>query len=358
MEPVNHPYHLFSTPRLYYQSMLESIENAGNYIYIETFRLGRDAVGEQFRDALAEKAKQGIEVKLLIDYWGGRALDDTFFKALIDAGGEVRYFEKIKYNTDIFTRGHRRNHRKLLLIDDRITYIGSSNLTGYNINWRESVLRMEDPITGVFRKIFIQDFRIYKKYVLNVVYYSKGEEFNDFEILRDVPNIAVKKINYRFVKLINEAKRRVIIETPYFLPGYLLRKAMINAVKRGVEVQVVMPRQSDVNIVDILRNKYLGPLAKSGIQFLFYTKDNLHAKLMLIDNTTFAIGSSNFDYRSFRYMFEIVLIGHDASIIKQIKNHVHETITDSAPFNFERWADRPFINKLFEWLILPFRHYL
>ncbi len=338
--------------------MLESIKNANNYVYIETFRLGRDHIGEQFISALAKKAGQGIEVKLLIDYWGGKALDDSFFKKLTDAGGEVRFFEKIKFNTDIFTRGHRRNHRKLLLIDDNITYIGSSNLTGYNINWRESVLRMEDGLTKIFKKIFLQDFKIYKKYVLNVVYYSQKETFKNFEILRDVPNIAVKKINYRFVKLINEAKRRVIIETPYFLPGFLLRKAMINAVKRGVEVQVVMPRQSDVNIVDILRNKYLGPLAKSGIQFLFYTKDNLHAKLMLVDDATFAIGSSNFDFRSFRYMFEIVLIGHETSIIKQIKNHVHKTISNSAPFNFERWANRPFINKIFEWLLLPFRHYL
>ncbi|RLD87897.1 MAG: hypothetical protein DRJ09_09380 [Bacteroidetes bacterium] len=338
--------------------MLESIGKAKEYIYVETFRLGRDTVGEKFRDALTEKAKQGVEVKLLIDYWGGRMLDDNFFKSLTNAGGEVRYFEKIKYNTDIFTRGHRRNHRKLLLIDNAITYIGSSNLTGYNLNWRESVLRMEDEITATFKKLFLQDFRIFKKYVLNVVYYSKKEEYNNFEILRDVPNIAVKKINYRFVKLINEAKRRVIIETPYFLPGFLLRKAMINAVKRGVEVQVVMPRQSDVNIVDILRNKYLGPLAKSGIQFLFYTKDNLHAKLMLVDDNTFVVGSTNFDYRSFRYMFEIVLIGHEPSITEQIKSHTHETISHSAPFNFERWVNRPYINKLFEWLILPFRHYL
>lgn len=358
MNSINHPYHLFSNPRLYYQSMLENIKNAKEYVYLETYRIGRDNIGKQFRDALTEKAKQSIQVKLLIDYWGCKSLDHSFFKNLTEAGGEVRYFEKIKYNTDIFTRGHRRNHRKLLLIDDKITYIGSSNITGYNLNWKESVLRMEDPITTVFKRIFLQDFRIYKKYVLNVVYYSKKEVFNNFEILRDVPNIAVKKINYRFVKLINEAKKRVVIETPYFLPGFLLRKAMINAVKRGVEVQVIMPRQSDVNIVDILRNKYLGPLAKSGIQFLLYTKNNLHAKLMLIDDTTFAIGSSNFDYRSFRYMFEIVLIGHENLIINQLKSHIHENISESAPFNIERWTNRPFINRLFEWLILPFRHYL
>jgi len=358
METLNKPYHLFSSPVHYYDSLLHDINNASKYIYIETFRLGRDNVGELFRDALTKKAKEGVEVKLLIDYWGARSLDSHYFKELINAGGDVRFFDKIKFNTDLFTRGHRRNHRKIQLIDDRITYIGSSNLTGYNTSWRESILRMEDDITLKFKIIFQQDFRIYKKYVLNVVYYSKKETHNSFDILRDVPNIAVKKINYRFVKMINEAQKRVIIETPYFLPGFLLRKAMINAVKRGVEVQVIMPSQSDVNIVDILRNKYLGPLARSGVQFLLYKKSNLHAKLVLIDNSSFAIGSSNFDYRSFRYMFEIMLIGSNRQIIEQIREHIHQTITDSAPFDFDRWLNRPFINKIFEWLLLPFRHYL
>ncbi len=358
MESLNKPYHLFSCPANYYKALIEDIKSAENYVYIETFRIGRDKVGEEIRQVLTEKAKQGIEVKLLIDYWGNRSLESGFFKELVDAGGEVRFFEKIKFNTDMFTRGHRRNHRKIQVIDDKITYIGSSNLTGYNVNWRESILRMEDDIAPKFKAIFLQDFRVYRKYVLNVVYYSKKETHNDFDILRDVPNIAVKKINYRFIKMINEAKQRVIIETPYFLPGFLLRKAMMNAVKRGVEVQVIMPSQSDVNIVDILRNKYLGPLSQAGVQLLLYKENNLHAKLMLVDDDTFAIGSSNFDYRSFRYMFEVMLIGHDAQIIEQIKKHIHETISVSAPFDYEHWLNRPYINKLFEWLIVPFRHYL
>ncbi len=358
MEALNKPYHLFSSPKHYYDALLNDIWLATKYVYIETFRLGRDNIGEQFRNILTQKAKQGVEIKLLIDYWGARSLDTNYFKELIAAGGEVRFFDKIKFNTDLFTKGHRRNHRKLQLIDDQITYIGSSNLTGYNTSWRESILRMEDDITLKFKTIFQQDFRIHKKYVLNVVYYSKKETHHDFDILRDVPNIAVKKINYRFVKMINEAQKRVTIETPYFLPGFLLRKAMINAVKRGVEVQVIMPSQSDVNIVDILRNKYLGPLSKSGIQFLLYQKSNLHAKLVLIDDHSFAIGSSNFDYRSFRYMFEIMLIGSNQQILNQVKEHIRQTTAESAPFDFDRWVNRSFINKIFEWLLLPFRHYL
>ena len=100
MDTIKKPYHLFSNPALYYKSMLKSISNAKKYIYVETFRLGRDTIGEQFRDALTTKARQGIEVKVLIDYWGARALDDNFFKSLTQAGGKVRFFEKIKFNTD------------------------------------------------------------------------------------------------------------------------------------------------------------------------------------------------------------------------------------------------------------------
>jgi cardiolipin synthase len=338
--------------------MLNDISTAKKYIYLQTFRLGRDKVGMKFRDMLTKKAKEGLDVKLVIDYWGARSLEESFFEELKENGGRVHFFEKIKFNTDFLTQSHRRNHRKLLLIDDKISYIGSSNITGYNINWRESVLRMEDKITEVFKKLFLEDFDGYRKYMLNVVLLTKKVTYKNFEILRDVPNIAVKKINYRFVKMINEAKRRVVIETPYFLPGFLIRKAMINAIKRGVEVQVIMPSQSDVNIVDILRNKYLGPLYRSGIHFMFYNNGNLHAKLMLVDNESFAIGSANFDYRSFRYMFEIMLLGQEASIIDQMKKHISETIENSKPFNYKRWLERPYINKVFEWVILPFRHYL
>ena len=355
---LKRPYHLFTYPKELYRSMLEDISKATRYVFVETFRMTSDELGKSFRDLLAHKAKQGVSVKLLIDYWGARALPERFFEQLKKAGGEVRYFEKIKFNTDFLTQSHRRNHRKLLLIDDQITYIGSSNITGYNMEWRESVLRMEDDITHLFKQVFLEDFENYRKYMLNVMAFTKKIVYKNFEIVRDVPNIAVKKINYRIVKLINEAKKRVVVETPYFLPGFLIRKAMINAVRRGVEVEVIMPVQSDVNVVDILRNKYLGPLYRSGIHFLLYKQGNLHAKLMLVDNEIFAIGSPNFDYRSFRYMFEIMLVGKEKSIVEQIKEHIGQTVAQSEPFNYKNWLERPVINKVFEWLILPFRHYL
>lgn len=358
MIKINEPYHLISEPLRYYDAMIADIEAAKKYIYLETFRVGNDVIGERFLRALNVKAKEGIEVKLLIDGWGVSNSGHELYGEIRKHGGGVRFFEKIKLNSDLFTKGHRRNHRKLLLIDDQISWIGSSNLTGYNMNWRESMLRMKSEITFTLSRLFMQDFRIYNKYVFNKVYNTRLVRFEDFEIVRDVPSIAYKRISKKFIRLFQLAKKKVIIETPYFLPGFLLRKAMTDAVKRGVEVIVVIPRHSDVTLVDILRNKYLGPLYKNGIQFLFFKTNNLHAKLMLVDDEQFAIGSSNFDYRSFRYMFEIMIFGNEPSINSQFMSHIEDTIDQCEPFIYSRWKKRPLINKFFEWLLLPFRHLL
>lgn len=358
MTKIREPYQLFSEPLRYYNAMVEDIELARKYVYVQTFRVGNDEIGQRFKRALTTKARQGVEVKILIDYWGAGSADQSFFKELIKAGGELRLFEKIRYNTDIFTKGHRRNHRKLLLIDDKISWIGSSNLTGYNLNWRESMLRMKSDITATFVKIFMEDYRMYNKYKFNIAYKTRLIKHNEFEIIRDVPSITFKRINQKFIKLIKNANKRVLIETPYFLPGFMLRKAMTDATNRGVEVIVVIPKRSDVNLIDILRNKYLGPLYQKGVVFNFYEHNNLHAKLMLVDDKIISIGSSNFDYRSFRYMFEIMLFGENAEIAEQIKSHIYKTLQNSTSFNYKQWVKRPLINKFFEYILLPFRHLL
>lgn len=359
MDILREPYQLFDQPLKYYNQMIVDIESARKYIYLETFRFGKDEMGERFRTALTRKASQGVEVKLLIDYWGAGPVDHEYFSELLKKGGSVRFFEKIKYTSDRFTQGHKRNHRKLLLIDDDLAWIGSSNITGYNINWRESMLRIRSKVvTFTLTKLFMQDFRIYNKYIFNKAYNTKTVKAGEFEIYRDAPSIAIKRINQKFIRMIKQAIESVIIETPYFLPGFLLRKALIDASKRGVKVTVILPNHSDVNLVDILRNKYLGPLNKSGIDFLFYKPNNLHAKLILVDDKNFAIGSSNFDYRSFRYMYEIMLAGSEPNIVRQVKEHVEVTIKDCFPFDIKEWENRAMINKLFEWLLLPFRHLL
>lgn len=348
----------FDDPWRFYNAMLDDLAVAKTSICLETYKFGNDNIGERFRDVLTRKAREGVKVKILIDSWGA-GVSHSFFRELLQHGGEVRFFMKIKFFWDFFTRNHRRNHRKLLLIDNNISYIGSANITGHSLNWCESVLRIADPdLNKHFTRIFLTDFRMYKRYVFNRPELTRLIRCGDYEILRDVPSITRQRIKKRYEKLIRNAKQRVVIETPYFLPGFLLRKAMSDAVKRGVDITVIIPRNSDVQLVDIVRGRYLGMLHKNGVNFRLFYPNNLHAKMMMVDNEVYSIGSPNFDYRSFRYQHEIILVGRDEETVSQVKEHIARCLDNSAPFDYEGWKNRPFMQRVFEWVFLPFRHLL
>jgi cardiolipin synthase len=207
--------------------------------------------------------------------------------------------------------------------------------------------------------VFNQDFRIYNTYVFsNKNNYLRLIHYQGFEIVRDMPSITKQRIMRKYIHLIKNAERSIVVVTPYFLPGFMLRKELMAAAEKGLDVKIIMPKRSDVGLVDILRNKYMGQLHESGMQLMLYRTHNLHAKLLLIDDQLFSIGSSNFDYRSFRYMYEIVLLGDDSDIAGQVKNFVNETLENTDLFNYEQWKRRPIISRFFEWLLIPFRHLL
>lgn len=346
-------------PLKFYNVMLSDIARARNFVYLETYKFANDHMGVKFRDALTRKAHAGVQVKLMIDSWGRGPVSDSFFEELIKYGGEVKFFEKIKLNTDIFTRGHRRDHRKIIVIDDEISYIGSMNITGYNLNWRELALRIKGELSLLFRKVFLQNYESINPYLIpNKLAFTRTVKMGDWEIIRDVPSIPVQRMKKKYVQLLRNAQSSVIIETPYFLPGFLLRKALMDAAKRGVDVNVIMPKHSDVRMIDILRNRYLGMLSKNNVKMMFFIPNNLHAKLMVIDNRVFSITSANFDYRSFRYQYEIALIGKEPEVLRQLNEHLNETLNNSEAFDYETWTDRPLIEKIFEAILIPFRHLL
>ncbi|MDP2423892.1 MAG: phosphatidylserine/phosphatidylglycerophosphate/cardiolipin synthase family protein [Bacteroidales bacterium] len=353
-EPIPN-YQLFSAPPALYEAMLSDIAAAKDYICLETYKFGNDSAGNRFRKALTEKSREGVNIKILIDSWGG-GVPISYFSEMIRHGAEVRYFQKIVLAFDFFTKNHRRTHRKLLIIDDKISYLGSANITGYSLDWRELQIRITGDMAHCFKKIFYQNFNLYQKYIFNKLNYRKAIHCLGFEIVQDMPSIYRQRIKKKFEELIKNAQKQILIETPYFIPGFKLRKALMDAAHRGVDVKVLMPQHSDVKIVDLLRNKYLGLIHRNKVKLLLYTPNNLHAKAMLVDDEIFCITSANFDYRSFRYQHEIALLGRQKEIIKMLKSHMEETLSQCIPFNYDFFTQRPIIQKIFEILLVPFRH--
>ena len=318
-----------------YSSMLRDIENAQKEILLETYIFENDYIGRQFRAVLTKKVREGVRVRLLIDSWGSK-IRKPFFRKLIKAGGEVRFFRELRYALRWFNSNHERNHRKLLLIDREVSYIGSINITASSLGWRELVLRINSPLTNGFRRLFL---RTWKHFNLITTKKMRKISYDEFEIIPDFPSQIDRPTEKRYRRLIRKAKREILIETPYFIPSPIIRSALKKAVKRGVEVKIVLPEHSDVRLVDVLRNRYLGRLYLMGVK-MFYYPAVLHSKLLIVDDELFLLGSSNLDYRSFIHQYEVNLLGRDKEILRDLKDYFNEGLGASHPFNYDSWKAR------------------
>lgn len=348
-------YRIFDDNLVLFNNILNDIKNAKQSIWIEIYRFGKDAMGERFRMALETKVKEGIEVKLLVDAWGTGS-DVSFFESLIKLGAEVRIYRKMRFEKRFISKNHCRNHRKLIVIDSSIGYIGSSNITAYCLNWRELNLRTTDSdLLSIFRRSFKDSYRSFERYTFKKIGTKRDLHTKDWFFIQDIPDIYRQRIKTKYERLISKAEKEILIETPYFLPGHNLRKRLCEAAQRGVNVVVITPIHSDVHVVDIVRRHYLGALHQAGVKLYFYTAGNLHAKGVMIDQNTFSISSANFDYRSFRYQYELALIGKEPSLIPQLREHFDSSLKYCNSFDYQSWKRRSIIERIIELILLPFR---
>lgn len=334
--------------------MLEDISQAKKSIYLETYIYGNDFVGRKFREALIKKAKMGVKVYVLIDAWGSN-VDKRFFKKLIKNGGQVRFFKEIQHVIRFFSKNQERNHRKLLIIDREITYLGSINITAECLHWRELVLRVKDGISPHFADSFKTTWNLSGK--LNPKR-LKRIIHEGYEILQDLPTDLFSLARNKYLKLIKNAKREILIETPYFIPPLRIRRALAKAAKRGVKIKILLPYISDVKITDIIRNRYLGYLSKNKIDIHYFMPGILHSKLLIVDSEFFLLGSSNLDYRSFLYHHEINLFGKDKAISSKLREFFYSGIAKSKIFSREEWKHRSSFTRILEMGLRYIERYL
>ena len=350
-------YKLFTKNKNLYATMLADVAQAEKFIYLETYIYGNDKIGEQFRDLLIKKARTGVNVKIIIDDFGSE-VKESFFSELIKTGGQIKFFRKFIYSLKLVSKNNSRNHRKLLTIDNKITYLGSSNIKEKHLDWHELNIRLENGIAEYFSSIFLDNFKIANKKSFMKKWHIFPVRYGLFEIIRDVPSIKFNKIRKRKIELIRQAKKQVLIETPYFLPDKKFRKALKIAVRKGVDVKIIIPKKSDVKIIDILRNRYLGNLHKNGIKIYFYNKKNLHSKFLIIDDVAFSLGSANINFRSLYVEFELNLFGWDKHIIQDLESIFENDLKSTEKFNYKKYLSRSKIQKLTEKILAKVRENL
>jgi len=299
-------FEMLPTGELAYAAILETLSSATRSIHISTLILGADEVGNAILDVLIEKAKAGVEVRVLLDSLFKRRAGRRHLMELDRAGGRVAWFMPVWHLP--FRRQLRANlrlHRKIILVDGVTAIIGGMNLaheymgpTPTPDRWRDLSARLRCPAVGDLAAIFRADWAFAAKGKLAAPEPQPAAGDSVLQVVGSGPDVADDLIYDAFISAVFTAQRRLWIATPYFVPDDALLRALVLAVRRGADVRILVPARSNHRTADYAGANYLRALAAAGGQICCYEPGMLHGKAVLVDDTIGVIGSANLDMRS------------------------------------------------------------
>lgn len=335
----------------FFKVMFEEIAKAKRFIHIEMYIVRKDEVGTKLAQELAKKAKEGVEVKLLLDGVGSRKTNRKFFRDLIQAGGRVEYFFPSVLGPINF-RINNRNHRKIFVFDGNVSLVG-----GYNIGkeyagrgplgyWRDCMVRVEGSGSILSEQRFILDWNFAAEDHLEPEKYAPTEPGKGkvgVQIVSGGPDTADKPVEDQYIKMITSAQSYIYIQTPYLVPGEAVTAALVTAAKSGVDVRVMIPSKPDHPFVYWASLQNAGELLNAGVRVHQFQKDGfIHAKVVIVDDIMASVGSGNLDRRSFELNFETNAMVYDPELVPTIKSAFIEDISSHCTeLTKEEYAKRP-----------------
>lgn len=312
-----------------FETLIQDILAAKTNIHIQYYIFRLDHLGNRILDALVKQAKRGVKVRLLYDEMGSRGVHKRHFKQLLNAGGEVEVFFPSILPL-INPRMNYRNHRKLVIIDGRIGYIGGFNIGDEYLGldkkfgyWRDTHLRLEGSSVHPLQTRFLLDWNQasdgkdlqYEDHFFPIIS-RKGEV--GLQIVSSGPDSDWEQIKNGYLKLINMAKKYIYIQTPYFIPDDSFMDAVRIACLSGIDVRIMIPNKPDHMFVYWATYSYVGELIQAGARIYIYDNGFLHAKMIVIDDEASTVGTANIDSRSFKLNFEVNAFIYDRNVSHQL----------------------------------------
>jgi cardiolipin synthase len=320
-----------------FPAMERAIASAQRTVHVMFYIFHDDATGRRFRELLAERARAGVTVRVLIDAWGTPRFTGKFSDPLRKAGASVAAFLPSHFMPLLAPRFNFANHRKVVVVDDRVAFLGGMNVGDeYALHWRDVMARLEGPAARALDHVFLDDW-----------YFASKEDVplperlpltkpgrTDCAIVVSGPDRA-QYIHDAYFILFTRANQRIWIVTPYFIPSDALATALTTAAGRGVDVRVLLPSTSDVSVVKHAARSFYSDLMSGGVKIYEYQGPMLHAKAFLVDEDIGSVGSANVDTRSFRLNFEVGCFLSDVeasarmtSWYEELLAHSHEVTLD------------------------------
>jgi cardiolipin synthase A/B len=346
---------------VFYEAELEAIRSAQSHVCIEAYIFQKGEIAGRFIQTLTERARAGVQVRLVLDAVGSFNTWRRDFRELIQAGGQVCWYMPLRWHT--LPRYNNRTHRELMVVDGRVGFIGGAGVADHwyknrrrHKRWRDTMFRVEGPVVSGLQSMFAENWLE-----------SSGELLADARFYPYCPergNGASMVINSSpsygrstrarmlFQTLIASASRTIHLTTPYFLPDRSARRELVRAMtERGVEIKIIVPgRHSDHLLTRSSSRRLYGELLKKGAQIYEYQPSMIHTKSLVVDGVWTVVGSTNFDSRSFGLNDEVNMAVQSEEMAARMEQDFQADLANSRRISYKNWRRRSPLERVHEWL--------
>ncbi|HET7628080.1 MAG TPA: cardiolipin synthase [Bacillales bacterium] len=333
-----------------FPAILEALKNARRYIYLEYYIFRDDDIGTEIVRVLEEKARQGLDVRLIYDAVGSVGLSMRTIKKMEAAGVQVACFSPIKsgfFNQKI----NFRNHRKIIVVDGKAGFVGGLNIGDEYLGrdkrmgfWRDTHLLVKGEAVRSLHAIFIIDWAYLSHETVTPEQtertFPMGKSDGGVQVAASGPDSNEGLMTNLYFSMITSARQSVWIATPYFIPNKAIRSALAMAAARGVSVKLMVPETNDGFLTKYATRSYFDELLDNGIEVYMYRKGFMHQKIMIVDGRYASIGTANVDFRSLNLNFEVNVFLFNCSSVKELINNYKTDIAESVQVDLERYRNR------------------
>ncbi len=347
----------------FYPALREQILAAKHHIHVEFFIWREDEYGREFRDLLADAARRGVCVRLLLDQIGCFGLRRSFFAPLIEAGGQFSWF----YSLPLWRHSrfmNLRNHRKLQIIDGRVGFVGGMNMgrecAGEDPSlgaWRDAQMEVRGPVVNTLQEMFSEDWFFATNEVFAGDAYHTAWERNPnahvVQVIAGGPDLPREPIPKSIVALIGASRKRLWLTTGYFVPDDLFLTALQLCAARGVDVRLLVSAKTDHPYLLEIGRSFYEDLLEWGVRVFEYSEGINHKKCMLLDEEWLMVGSANSDNRSMRLNFELNLLAHAPEQAQKLEDLLCREFAMSKEIHLDEFSKRPLWRRLLEAALRP-----
>jgi cardiolipin synthase len=345
----------------FYESELQAISQARRSINLEAYIFQKGDIGSRFVEAMAERARAGVRVSIVLDALGSLTTTKGYFKPVLAAGGRLAWYHPLRWHT--WPRFNSRTHRELLIVDGTSAFVGGAGIADHwykpakkRAPWRDTVCRVTgDAVAGLQGSFAENWLEAYGEILMGPEHFPFVESQGGTGALVVTSSPSTGRstpARILYQTLLASASKSIHICTPYFLPDRSARAEVVRAIKeRGVQVTILVPgKRSDHLLTRRSSRRLYGELLRAGAEIHEYKPTMLHVKCLIIDGTWSVVGSTNFDYRSFGLNDEVNLAVYDTGLAKRLELDFAQDLISSHQVRLRAWQTRPLIERAHEWL--------